>query len=124
MNSITAAEALMRVAVSAAHGGDQDDGYAISNNDWLAISDVAKWLLAGAVERGLLPPITLPTVNADELLCLAAQQAYSRHGTGAAAARAMGVNPATFWRWRKKSEASGNAAGRGGTEAQQTNGED
>lgn len=103
LNHLTAAEALTRVIARAAHGGDADDGYAISDHDYQALGDVARWLLKGARDRRqVVAAVGLPTVNVDELHMLAVAQADERYGAKQAAADAMGVDITTFWRWRRR----------------------
>lgn len=112
MNYLTGAEALFRVATTAAHGGDEDDGYTISDEDFRAVCDVAKWLLAGAVHDGRFEYRTvyrLPTVDIRVLKRLAVGQALEESGGNAAAAcRAMGISTSTLWQMR----ASGRLAAR------------
>lgn len=108
MNHLTAAEALTRVIAGAAHGGDGDDGYTISDGDYMALGDVARWLMAGARDRGQVSTaIGLPTVNLEELRQMALAQALERYGRGygakIAVCEAMGIDRSTYWRWVNRS---------------------
>lgn len=103
MNSLFASERLIKVIATAAHGGDDDDGYTISDDDYLTLVEVLQWLMSGAKEDGQIMAATgLPTVNIDELKMIALRQAVAKHKTKVAACEAMGVDRATFWRWLQK----------------------
>ena len=105
MNWITAAEAL--IAIQAKAAPDDTDGVVISDDERLTIGRVARWLLAGAVSTGEISigrvVDVLPTVNLDLLHRVAAEQALEMHrGEIGATCRALGVDNATFYRWRRK----------------------
>lgn len=105
MNWITAAEAL--IAIQAKAAPDDTDGVVISDDELLTIGRVSRWLLAGAVSTGEISigrvVDVLPTVNLDLLHRVAAEQALEMHrGEIGATCRALGVDNATFYRWRRK----------------------
>lgn len=101
MNHLTAGESLTRVVAMAAQGSDGDDGIIISDLDYLAIKDVARWLLAGARERGqsISDGKRLPTCTLKELEMAAIAQALEDTGGHKARACAMlGINQSTMYR--------------------------
>lgn len=99
MNHLTAAEALTRVVATAAHGGDDDDGYTISDDDYLAVRDVARWLLAGAIARRQTTGDRLPRCTLKDLEMAAIKQALEdAGGNRAQACAALGINNSTLYR--------------------------
>ena len=107
MNWITAAETLLRIKATADQCDDDDECMVITDDDLLDLSSVAKWLLAGAASKGEITigrvVDVLPTVNLELLHRVAAEQALEMHrGEIGATCRALGVDNATFYRWRRR----------------------
>lgn len=99
MNYLTAAETIVGVIATA--GIDDEDGYVISENDYIALGSVARWLLAGAISRGetISQRHRLPTGTLKEIELAAIKQALEdAGGNKARACAALGINNSTLYR--------------------------
>lgn len=96
VNAALASDLLMLLRIKAAHGGDDDDGYVISDRDMSALYDIELWLRRG-------PPSRLPTPNLDRLKRIAfEQQMAATGGHLAKTCAALGVDVSNVWRWRQR----------------------
>jgi len=103
VNHITAAETLIRIAATAAHGSDEDDGVVVSDADFFEITAVAKWLMAGAIERRQEPTATRwPAVPLAVIERLAIEARIRECGNFTAAAKSLKIDPATIYRLRQR----------------------